>query len=122
MNTHEIGSYYEDVAARYLSQKGLVILERNYRCPGGEIDLIAKDGPYLVFVEVKYRHGSGQGGTLAAVTREKQKRISRAAAFYLLRKMGSEEIPCRFDVVGVEKRKIRWISGAFESCYERKGY
>lgn len=114
MNQRLLGSCYEDLAAAYLEQQGLCILKRNYRCRIGEIDLIARDGRYLVFVEVKYRRNQGQGGPLAAVTGKKQGRIGRTAAYYLLTEVGSEEIPCRFDVVAVDGQKLHWIRNAFE--------
>ena len=73
------GSRYEKLAARYLEQKGMDILELNYRCRTGEIDIIARDGEYLVFVEVKYRSGASFGDPSEAVTAKKQERIRKTA-------------------------------------------
>ena len=74
-NTRSTGSCYERKAADYLKQQGLFILRYNYRCRFGEIDLIARDGEYLVFVEVKYRKDNSSGYSLAAVNPAKQKTI-----------------------------------------------
>lgn len=98
-----------------MRKKGLEIKAQNYRCRMGEIDLIARDGPYLVFVEVKYRSDSRRGGALAAVTRKKQQVIGRVAQNYLLRYHGRVDLPCRFDVIGIEGEKIYWIKDAFDS-------
>lgn len=116
MNRRQLGAKYEERAARYLEDMGCEILERNYRCRSGEIDLIARDGAYLVFAEVKYRKSSKAGGPLEAVNQEKQKRLSRAALWYLKKKYGSLDIPCRFDVVGVSDSEILWVRDAFPYC------
>ena len=73
-NTRSTGSCYERKAADYLKQQGLFILRYNYRCRFGEIDLIARDGEYLVFVEVKYRKDNSSGYSLAAVNPATSKR------------------------------------------------
>lgn len=99
-----------------MRQKGLRILERNFRCRSGEIDLIARDGRYLVFVEVKYRKNLKSGNSFSAVGKEKQRTISKVAMFYLLAKGYCDEIPCRFDVVGIDGKEIRWIKNAFDFC------
>ena len=92
-NTRSTGSCYERKAADYLKQQGLFILRYNYRCRFGEIDLIARDGEYLVFVEVKYRKDNSSGYSLAAVNPAK---------------------PCRFDVAGIDGDEIHWVKNAFE--------
>lgn len=99
-----------------MREKGLKILEMNFRCRMGEIDLIARDGRYLVFVEVKYRSTGNQGGAVDAVGREKQRAISKVAAYYLLTHCKSMDIPCRFDVIGIEGEEIQWIQNAFNYC------
>ena len=66
MNKREVGSCYEELAAVYLQKKGYRVLERNYRCRQGEVDLICTQGPCLVFVEVKYRTDGRMGGPLEA--------------------------------------------------------
>ena len=77
------GSRYEKLAARYLEQKGMDILELNYRCRTGEIDIIARDGGYLVFVEVKYRKTKRAGYALEAIDSRKVGQVRRVAAVYL---------------------------------------
>lgn len=116
MNNRETGSLYEKKAAAFLEQKGLVIISRNFCCRGGEIDLIARDGKYLVFVEVRYRRTEKSGSARASVDRKKQRRISNAARFYLLRYGYGDSADCRFDVVAFEGERIYWIKNAFESC------
>jgi putative endonuclease len=99
----ELGRWGEKVACRFLRREGYRILGRNYVSPAGEIDVVARDGDMLVFVEVKTRSGTEFGGPLEAVGREKQRRIVRMARWYLA-KHRIEEYPCRFDVVAVTRR------------------
>ena len=91
---------------------GYEILEYNYRCRSGEIDIIAKDGGCLVFCEVKYRSGRGKGTPLEAVDYRKQQTIFRCASHYLTGKRLSG-IPCRFDVIGIEGTAVTHIKNAF---------
>ena len=113
MNRRAVGNAYEAQAAEYLTAQGYRILERNFRCRTGEIDLIARDGAYLVFVEVKYRKGVAGGDPLEAVDARKQAKISRTASYYLLRKGYGETTPCRFDVVAVRGGEIQLLRDAF---------
>lgn len=99
----------EAAAARHLVRAGYVILARNYRCPLGEIDLVALDRRTVVFVEVKARHGAAPASPLEAVTRRQRRRIARAAGHYLGRHRLLDR-PVRFDVVGV------WLDGAVARC------
>ncbi len=115
MNNRETGSRHEKLAAAYLRQKGYRILEFNYRCPWGEVDLIAREGSYLVFVEVKYRRSARWGMPAEAVDSRKQERIRRAASWYLSARRLSGETPCRFDVVGILGEQIELIRDAFGS-------
>ncbi len=108
------GSAYERRAAEYLISRGLTILEYNYRCKIGEIDLIAQDKNYIVFVEVKYRQTKEQGWAVEAVDRRKQQRIMRVAQWYLVSTVHSVDVPCRFDVVAVDGTEIRWYKDAFQ--------
>lgn len=114
MNKRQTGSAYEAIAADYLRAKGYEILKQNYRCKSGEIDLIARDGRYLVFVEVKYRATGESGSASAAVNYKKQRIISRVAAFYLLQNRLSEETPCRFDVVAIDGERVTLYKDAFD--------
>lgn len=110
----QTGAFYEQQAARYLEEHGLTILERNFRCRFGEIDIIATDGQYLIFAEVKYRSSSSSGSSLSAVNLAKQRNISRAAGYYLTVNRHRIDLPCRFDVIGFDKEEIRWIRNAFD--------
>lgn len=104
------GAAAEALAARFLQAQGLRIIERNYRCRGGEIDLIARDGPSLVFVEVRLRRGNAFGGAAGSITASKRRRLSFAAKHYLGR-LGREP-PCRFDAIlldALAPERIEWL-------------
>lgn len=104
------------MAAEFLKREGYEILETNYRCRQGEVDLIARDGDYLVFIEVKYRSGTGSGLPEEAVDIRKQRQICRTAAAYLVKKRIYDVCPCRFDVVAIQGESIRLYRNAFEYC------
>ena len=114
-----VGKRGEEEAARFLGKRGFAILDRNVRSHLGEIDLVARDGSTLVFVEVKTRRESEGDPPEASVTRGKQRRLGQLARQYLRWKRLSE-VPCRFDVVGVtlddEDRvtAVRHLPAAFE--------
>jgi putative endonuclease len=113
-STQKSGAAAEDLAADYLIQHKLKIIERNYRCRHGEIDLIAKDGAALVFVEVRLRSPGNFGGAAASITPAKQQKILATARHYLSAQSGLP--PCRFDVLlldGLSADKIEWIKNAF---------
>ena len=114
MNKRKTGTEYEELAAQWLTGKGFEILEKNYRCRIGEIDLIARDGRYLVFVEVKYRSYEKAGNPSEAVNWYKQKKICQTASWYLRQKRIPEDMPCRFDVVSILGSEIYHIKNAFE--------
>lgn len=101
MDEHvSLGKYGEELAARYLHECGMQILERNWRCSEGEIDVVALDGDCLVVCEVKTRRGTGVGDPLEAVTWEKARRLRRLTAAYLRSRPGT--VPeVRIDVIGV---------------------
>lgn len=101
MGRQQTGREGEEAAAAYLRARGYRILERNRRFRAGEIDLVAEEGGFLVFVEVKTRTGSSFGSAAEAVTLEKQRRLVRLAGLYLAQR-GGPPPPCRFDVVTVE--------------------
>ncbi|HEY6820590.1 MAG TPA: YraN family protein [Burkholderiales bacterium] len=102
----------EDLCAELLRRAGLVLVERNWRCRLGEIDLIAEEGGTLVFAEVRMRSGSGFGGAAESVTAAKRSRLVAAARLYLTRR---PESPCRFDVFLVDglASRVQWIRDAF---------
>ncbi len=104
----------EALAASYLQRQGLRIVERNWRCRFGEIDLIARDGPSLVFVEVRARTSSQYGGAAESIDRRKRSRLIAAATQYLAR--AGLETPCRFDAVLLQAaEKPQWIRNAFST-------
>ena len=114
-NNRAVGTAYEQIAGRFLEKKGFQILEYNYRCRAGEIDLIARDREYLVFCEVKYRRTKSAGSALEAVDTKKQKRLYRCAQQYV----AAHKIPdaaARFDVVAIEGNEVCHIENAFEGA------
>ena len=119
MNTHQTGNAAEDAAVRYLTEQGYQILERNYRFRHTEIDIIAKEKGYLVFIEVKYRKTAAAQHPLAAVGPEKQKRISVTALHYLQKHHAGLSIPCRFDVLAFLGNKPELIRDAFPFSYTK---
>lgn len=115
-NKRRLGAVYESRAADYLKQRGYQILERNFRCHFGEIDVIAKKDGYLVFIEVKFRSTGTYGAPQEAVDYRKQKRISNAASFYLYKHHYPADAPVRFDVAAVSAGSIVLIEDAFPYC------
>lgn len=107
------GDAAEERAARHLAAHGLAIVARNYRTRLGEIDLIAREGGTLVFVEVRQRASDRFGGAAASVDHRKRARIEAAAGLYLARL--AHEPPCRFDVITLEGDRAEWIRAAFEA-------
>jgi putative endonuclease len=107
------GGAAEEAAARFLERQGLAIVARNYRTRLGEIDLVARDGATLVFVEVRMRSSDRYGGGAESIGWRKRSRIEAAARQYLsqLRR----EPPCRFDVVTLDGGTPVWLKGAFEA-------
>jgi len=96
-----LGSKGEDLAVQYLKKKGFKVIERNYHCPAGEIDLIVREKNTLVFVEIKTRSSSDYGLPQDAVDRFKQKKMIEVARTYLAEHHLTEDIPARFDVVAI---------------------
>ena len=112
-NYRKLGNQYEKIAGEYLVCHGYEILEYNFRCRMGEIDIIAKDGEWIVFCEVKYRETDNSGHALEAVGVYKQKVLSKCAAYYLMQKRKTDAL-CRFDVVGIQGEDITLIQNAFD--------
>ena len=115
-----LGRFGEDLAKKRLRDLGYKILETNYKCPLGEIDLIAREGEVLVFVEIKTRKNRSFGEVKEAVNRRKQGQLSKVALAYLKSKnlWGSK---ARFDVVAIRlldgRKEIEIIKDAFELAY-----
>lgn len=103
------GREAEDRALRYLVQQGLRLVTRNFRCRGGEIDLIMQHGCELVFVEVRSRASASHGGAAASITARKQARLVLAAQIFLQRYRHLP--PCRFDVIAIEGTALHWLRG-----------
>jgi len=103
----QIGDAGEDQALIYLQQQGLILLERQFRCRGGEIDLIMRDRQTLVFIEVRSRNSTEFGGALNSVTHAKQKRWHHAATVYLQSYAQAPE--CRFDLVCIQNGALEWL-------------
>ena len=116
-NKRTVGTQKEQLAAEYLRKCGYLILEQNFRCRTGEIDIIAKDKDYLVFVEVKYRRDTGKGFPQEAVDLFKMKKITHTALYYMHKKRIPADAPCRFDVVNILDQEISLIRNAFEAIY-----
>ena len=111
-----IGDAGEAQALQHLTQQGWFLVERNFRCKGGEIDLVMGSGApltMLVFVEVRQRASSAFGGAAASITRSKQSRLIVAAQVYLQRYRHPP--PCRFDVVAIDGAVITWLQNAFDA-------
>ena len=115
------GAAAEDLALQWLMQRGLALVQRNYRVArgpharGGEIDLVMRttDGT-LVFVEVRSRSGSSHGGAAASVTASKQRSLQLAAQHFLLRYASPP--PCRFDVLAIDGGRVQWLQAAFNAA------
>ncbi|MBQ0718680.1 MAG: YraN family protein [Gammaproteobacteria bacterium] len=121
------GATAESLAGHYLSQQGLKIVARNYRTQRGEIDIIARDGETLVFVEVRLRSNPGFGGAAHSIDARKQARLISAAQHYLLQTGLTDAQPCRFDAICLstiatssagehspqDNESIDWIRDAF---------
>ena len=105
------GKAAEDAAAAYLARQGLRLVARNWRCKGGELDLVMQDGAVLVFVEVRERRDARFGGAGASITAAKQARLIHAARLYLAG-LGRPP-PCRFDAVLIEAGRLTWLRDAF---------
>ena len=111
-NLRRTGEEYERKAEAYLRQQGYRILERNYHCRRGEIDLIAAEGEMIVFCEVKYRSRISAGHPLEAVHPKKQQNMICSARVYLMQK-GYTDASCRFDVIGFLGEELIHVPNAF---------
>lgn len=117
-NKRRIGAQKERFVCDWLTRRGYVIVERNFRCRMGEIDIVAREGGFLVFVEVKYRSSGANGLPEEAVDMRKQRVISQAALYYLHRYRYQETTPVRFDVAAVlgAGDDVALYQNAFEFC------
>ena len=120
--TRQLGETTESLACEYLENKGFKLLERNYNCRFGEIDLIMKNSDSLVFVEVRYRRSNDFGSGAESITINKQSKLIKTASAYLQRHAKLNKDPARFDVVSItgsietdniNNIDIDWIENAF---------
>ena len=121
--TREQGAYTEDLARQFLERKGFKLIQRNFNCRLGEIDLIMQDNNCIVFVEVRYRKNNDFGSGAESVTYNKQQKLIKAASWYLQQHGNSNSQPARFDVVSItgsienndlNSIDFNWVSNAFE--------
>ncbi len=115
----ETGNHAETAACNYLQRQGLKLVERNYLCKRGEIDLIMRDGQNTVFVEVRYRRNDRFGSSAESVDWRKQSKLLATAEHYLQQHPKAAQSACRFDVVALTtenaQQKIHWIEDAFQA-------
>lgn len=112
-----LGKTGEDLACRELERRGYAIVARRYRRRGGELDIVARDGPTLVFVEVKARQGRSCGEAAEAVTALKRRRIVQLAMEYMVRNRLAD-CPCRFDVVSIHFEAGGPVVEVFQSAFD----
>lgn len=113
-NKRRLGTKYEKIATKYLQAKGYSVLASNFRCKIGEIDIIAKENGYLIFIEVKYRSSLNKGYPHDAISNYKINKIINTAKYYMLTNNISFDTPCRFDVITILGDEINIIKNAFE--------
>lgn len=118
ITTTDKGQITEGLAERYLAKQGLTLIEKNYHCRQGEVDLIMLEENTYVFIEVKYRKNKNFGGAIAAVSSSKQKKIKHCVTFYLHQAgLNEYNTSCRIDVVALEgdinHPNVNWIKNAF---------
>ena len=112
MTTQQLGNAAEQLALEYLIEQGLSLIEKNFCCKLGEIDIIMQDGNTLVFVEVRLRNNVLYGTGAETVTHSKMRKIIKTAQVYLLKHPLAENLGCRFDVISMNE-KLTWIKNAF---------
>jgi putative endonuclease len=117
--SNKTGQQAEDSACQYLKTQGLSLVERNYRCPRGEIDLIMKDSSTTVFIEVRFRRNIQFGSGAESVDQRKQKKLLATAAHYLQKNPKAARGTCRFDVISLTanngEQQLDWIPDAFQA-------
>lgn len=114
-NKRKIGNEKERLAGEFLKEQGYHILEYNFYCKSGEIDIVAREAGYLAFVEVKYRRSDKNGMPEEAVDYKKMLHLTRTAQYYMICKGLAEDTPCRFDVVTVMNGRCTLYRDAFEA-------
>ncbi len=111
-----LGNRAEKLATKFLQKQGLKLIEQNYRCKLGEIDLVMAHQDYLIFVEVRHRKSTNYGGALESIDFRKQEKLRKTAEHYFLKRK-TKDCPARFDVVCVDGQltnpEYNWIQNAF---------
>lgn len=117
--TRAKGTWAEKAALGFLQEQGLVLMKKNYRIRGGEIDLIMQDNDTIAFIEVRYRAANSYVKAVESIDRRKCERIIRTSQHYLLSFQQSNRFFCRFDVITVtgawQSPQIGWIKNAFDA-------
>jgi putative endonuclease len=117
LKKHFIGRVGEDYAAKFLSESGLIVIKRNYRCPKGEIDIIAQDTQDLIFIEVRTRSSAVKGWGEESITALKRQRLQAIASYYLLEQGYSVWPRIRFDLVALRRQNgkllCNWLKAIF---------
>ena len=108
-----IGHLAEKKACDFLLAKGLHLIDRNYHCHCGEIDLIMHDKDDIVFIEVRSRMSSNYGSAIESINKNKQQKLIKSAKLYLQKRNWFEKVNCRFDVIGISQTHCEWIKNAF---------
>lgn len=116
-NKRRLGADVETMAVEYLISQGAEILDRNFRCRQGEIDIICRHNGYLVFVEVKFRASMRKGAPEEAVGIAKQRVICRVADYYRCIRGIGQSAPVRYDVIAVLGEELSWYQNAFVHRY-----
>ena len=119
MNSRKTGTEKEEIATEFLKSNGMRILEKNFRCRQGEIDIIGIHKGYLTFVEVKYRKDNSRGAAEEAVGVSKQKKICYTSDYFRISRKQYQQMQVRYDVVAITKDNIKWYQNAFP--YQGKG-
>lgn len=127
LKTRDKGQLTERLAAEFLKKQGIIIIDQNYTCRGGEIDLIGNDNSTYLFIEVRFRKHLQYGSPLESVDGKKQKKIITAATHYLQKHRLTDRVNCRFDVIGLTLKRtstqpstaigdyqIDWVKQAFD--------
>lgn len=119
INTQTLGKHAEETACRYLTDNGLRLIEKNYKCRRGEIDLVMQDNDYIVFIEVRYRRNDRFGSGAESVAGRKQQKLILTALHYLQTHRNTARSASRFDVISIQGRHdkagIEWIQNAFQA-------
>lgn len=114
MSTRDIGKEYESLAINYLNKHGYRVIDNNYSSRHGEIDIIATEGRYICFVEVKYRKNKTSGSADEAVSYSKKTKICKCAEYYLYTHQQYLNYQMRFDVLAINDSEYNFYPNAFE--------